>query len=819
MDFAEVILPLPLENHFTYRIPEGMAIERGCRVIVPFGTRRFYTAIVDELHDRQPEPGIEIKAISSLLDEKPILRPGQLEFWRWIANYYICKLGDVYKAALPAGLKLESETVVTYLEDFEADAPLKASEQRVLDAFRGDLKLTVGELEKRTGSRNLLPIVSALTRIGAVQIDETLKQGFKPKKQAYIRLAEYYTDDKALVDAFAQLGKAKKQEALLTRFLELVGDTVSDRLAGIPKKKLQENDPDHSSSALNALLKRGILEQYEKEIGRLGMSMGPNTSLSPLSEEQTQALQKIHDCFSEKEVCLLHGVTSSGKTEIYAHLIEEVLNKGKQVLYLLPEIALTTQITERLAGLFGDRLIVYHSKFSDNERVEIWNRLLTDDGPLLILGVRSSLFLPFAHLGLIIVDEEHEPSFKQQDPAPRYHARDTAIVLAASHGAKTLLGSATPSIESYFNARTGKYGLVELKGRYGNARMPEIRIVDMKDLRRKRIIKDSNFSPLLVESIHEALETNGQVILFQNRRGFSPFVECPECGWVPRCMNCDVSLTYHKYHNELVCHYCGHKILAPKKCPECGHEGLRTVGAGTEKIEEEIQTLFPKARVARLDLDSVRTRNAYEQLFENFESGKIQILIGTQMVSKGLDFSRVRVVGILSADTLMNFPDFRAHERAFQLMTQVAGRAGRRGEQGLVVLQTNQAEHPLIRLAHDFNYPAMVESQLTERRLFHYPPYYRLITLVLRSRDEAVLLELATLYANKLRERLGHRVLGPVSPPVARVQTFYIRQVVIKVETTVAITPMRAFLEKTREAMRQHPLFKKLLIHYDVDPV
>lgn len=818
MDFAEVILPLPLENHYTYRIPAGMAIERGCRVIVPFGARRFYTAIVAETHDRQPEPGIEVKTISSTLDERPILRPGQLEFWEWISNYYICKLGDVYKAALPAGLKLESETIVTYLEEFEAETPLKASEQRVLDAFRGDLKLTVGELEKRTGSRNLLPVVSNLVRLGAVRIDETLRQGFKPKRESYIRLAAPYADEKALADAFASLGKARKQEALLTHFLELSGDTATDRQAGLPRKRLLEGDT-NQSSALAALIKRGILESFEKETGRLGNPGGTRSPLNPLSDEQAHALDEIRQRFREKEVCLLHGVTSSGKTEIYAHLIEATLNEGKQALYLLPEIALTTQITERLARLFGDRLVVYHSKFSDNERVEIWNRLLRDDSPTLVLGVRSSLFLPFARLGLVIVDEEHEPSFKQQDPAPRYHARDTAIVLAARHGAKTLLGSATPSIESYFNARCGKYGLVELQGRFGNARLPEVRVVDMKELRRKRIIKDTDFSPLLVESIREALDAGGQVILFQNRRGFSPFVECPECGWVPRCPNCDVSLTYHKYHDELVCHYCGHKILLPRTCPECGHEGLRTVGAGTEKIEEEVQALFPKASVARLDLDSARTRTAYERLFENFESGKTQILIGTQMVSKGLDFSRVRVVGILSADALMNFPDFRAHERAFQLMTQVAGRAGRRGERGLVVLQTSQAQHPLIRLARTFDYQGMVESQLAERQLFHYPPYYRLITLVLRSRDEAALLELATLYANRLRERLGPRVLGPVSPPVARVQALYIRQVVIKVETTVAIAPMRAFLEKSREAMRQHPLFKKLLVHYDVDPI
>ena len=817
MKFAEVILPLPLENHYTYRIPADMDIEIGCRVIVPFGTRRFYTAIVTRILDQQPEGGFELKEIASTLDSSPILRPGQLAFWEWIAFYYICQLGDVYKAALPAGLKLESETVVTYLGNFEAESPLKASEQRVLDAFRGDLKLTVDELEKRTGSRNILPTVSALVRLGAVQVDEAMKRGFTPKRETYVRLADNYTlHEEKLEEALASLKRAKRQEALLFHFLDLA---QSDPRGEVSKKTLLGKDAGNLSNPLKELVKRGILTLQEKEINRLSFQSSSIIPLHPLSEAQANALREIHERFQEKEVCLLYGVTSSGKTEIYARLIDETLRTGRQVLYLLPEIALTTQITERLARWFGNRLLVYHSKFSDNERVEVWNRLLRDDGPMLVLGVRSSLFLPFDHLGLVIVDEEHEPSFKQQEPAPRYHARDAAIVLAQRHGAKTLLGSATPSVESFFNAKSGKYGLVELSARFGDVSLPEIRVVDMKEARRRKLVRENDFSPLLVESVREALARGGQVILFQNRRGFSPFVECPDCGWVPRCPNCDVSLTYHKFRDELVCHYCGHKIILPKRCPECGHEGLRAVGAGTEKIEEETRTLFPEARIARLDLDSARTRTAYERLFEQFESGRIQILIGTQMVSKGLDFSNVQVVGILSADTLMNFPDFRAHERAFQLMTQVAGRAGRRGTRGLVVLQTNQADHPLIHLARQFDYPGMAEGQLAERQLFRYPPYDRLLLIVLKGRDEAFLRDFSTRYANKLRERLGGRVLGPVAPPIGRVQTLYIRQIVIKIETNVAIAPMRAFLERIQEEAHTWPDAQRIRIHYDIDPI
>ncbi len=819
MKYADVILPLPLENSYTYRIPEDLerAVIPGCRVIVHFGKKRYYTAIVMEVHDREPVSDFETKEIYALLDATPVLRRPQLRFWKWISSYYICKLGDVYKAALPSGLKLESETAVTYNEDFEATAPLRPNEQAVLDAFSGVLKLTISELEKKTGLRNVVPIVSSLMVKGAVEVSEELKRGFVPKTQAFIRLAEAYRDETKLQAVFEDLKRAKKQELLLVSFLDL-SHTLNPALSKeLSKKELLERSG-YTSAVLEGLLKRGILESYEKEVGRLQVSVCRLQEPNPLSPAQEKAYGEIHETFKAKEVCLLHGVTSSGKTEIYVRLIHEVLRLGRQVLYMLPEIAITTQITERLAKLFGDKLLVYHSKFSDNERVEVWNKLLHNDEPMLVLGVRSSLFLPFKDLGLIIVDEEHENTYKQQDPAPRYHARNAAIVLAGMHGGKTLLGSATPSIDSYFNATAGKYGLVELSTRYGDCLMPEIITVDVKELKRKKIMKDTLFSPLLVEKVREALSRGEQAILFQNRRGFAPMIECRGCGWVPRCVNCDVSLTYHKAHNQLVCHYCGYTYRLPQVCPECKGTEFKMQGFGTEKVEEEIAGQFPAAKVERLDFDTARTRTAYERIISDFEKGKTQILIGTQMLSKGLDFGNVSVVGILSADSLMNFPDFRAHERAYQLMVQVSGRAGRRDKRGTVILQTTQPEHPLIRMVQHFAYKEMVSLQLSERSMFRYPPYYRLIVLILRSRNEEALQEMSALYAEKLRARLGERVLGPVTPPITRVQTLHIKKIVLKIEISAGIAPLREILEGIHTEMQGYVPFKQLLVHYDVDP-
>ena len=749
MRYAEVILPLPLANSYTYRIPDELEplVAPGCRVMVYFGKKRCYTALVWEVHDRSPQAEQTVKELYALVDASPVVRPLQLRFWQWIASYYICRLGDVYKAAIPSA------------------------------------------------------------------------QGFQPKRQLFVRLAAAYRQEERLLPLLDSLKRAKKQEQLLLRFLDLTQALEPGSAAEMPRKALLEQC-DASPAVLEGLLKRGVLETYEKEVERQRTpKRWQEIAMKPLSEAQARAFAEIQAVFQEKAVCLLQGVTSSGKTEIYAHLIAEELRQGRQVLYLLPEIAITTQIMERLGKYFGDRLLVYHSKFSDNERAEVWNRLLQEEEPVVVLGVRSSLFLPFSRLGLIIVDEEQETSYKQQDPAPRYHARSAAIVLANLHGGKTLLGSATPSIDSYFNATTGKYGLVELNTRYGDCRMPEILTVNTRELRRKKLMKDTLFSPLLVEKMQAALTRGEQVILFQNRRGFAPMVECRQCGWVPHCVNCDVSLTYHKAYRTLTCHYCGYTLSFPTRCPDCDSEELRLQGFGTEQVEEEVARLFPEAKVDRLDFDTARTRTAYERIIADFERGKTQILIGTQMLSKGLDFGRVSVVGILSADNLMNFPDFRAHERAFQLMVQVSGRAGRREQPGVVVLQTSQPEHPLIGMVQRFAYKEMVRMQLAERSQFRYPPYYRLIVVVLRGKQEPVLQEMARLYADKLRSRLGDRVLGPVTPPIHRIQALYLRQIVIKVEIAAGITPLRAFLEEVQQSMQTLPTFRSLLLHYDVDPM
>ena len=821
MHFADVILPLPLTDQYTYKIPSDLekSVVRGCRVIVHFGKKRFYTAIVSEVYDTPPKTNSEIKEIFAVLDATPILRRPQLRFWQWMANYYLCRLGDVYKAALPSGLKIESETSVTRNPDFETDVPLKPNEQAVLYAFAKEKeKLTLSDLEKKTGLRNIVPIVASLMAKGAVEVNEELKRGYVPKTETYVRLASEYKQEEKMQEAFDSVRRAKKQEQLLVCFLDLSHALNPVLEQEISKKELLEKSG-QNASVLEGLLKRGVLETYEKEVSRLQMRVCRLQEPNPLSDAQKEALWKIQDTFREKNICLLHGVTSSGKTEIYIHLIRQVLDAGRQVLYMLPEIAITTQITERLGKLFGEQLLVYHSKFSDNERVEVWNRLLHAHSPMLILGVRSSLFLPFSDLGLIIVDEEHETSYKQQDPSPRYNARNAAMVLAGMHGGKTLLGSATPSIDSYFNAFSGKYGLVELKTRFGTHQSPKVIPVNIKELKRKKQMKHPIFSPPLIQSMRQALDNGEQVILFQNRRGFAPITECKECGWVPRCVNCDVSMTYHKYHNNLVCHYCGYTIRLPEICPSCGSSNFQMQGFGTEKVEEEIALLFPDVNVERMDMDTTRTRTAYERIIGDFDKGKTQILIGTQMISKGLDFGNVGVVGILNADGLMNYPDFRAHERAFQLMLQVSGRTGRRDKQGTVILQTSQPEHPLIQMVIRSAYREMVDWQLSERSIFHYPPYFRLIVLVLRSKNEAVLQDLSRCYAEKLRSQLGNRVLGPVTPPVSYIQTWYIRKIVIKIETAAAIQPMRGFLESVYTEMQHFPTFRQIMLHYDVDPL
>lgn len=815
--YVDVILPLPLPKCFTYSLPDEYAedVKIGCRVVVPFGRKKYYTAIVRNVHYCAPTD-YEVKEVSALLDADPVLLPQQFSFWEWIADYYLCTQGDVYKAALPSGLKLESETIVEYNPDFEAEAPLTEREQRILDLLSADRQQCVTKLEKDSGLKNILTVIKSLLDKEAIFVKEELKRTYKPKMEARVRLAGKVSE-KQLHILFDLLSRAPKQLTLLMKYVECSRLLSGESPKEISRKELLEQA--HVSPAiLNGLVEKKIFEIYYHEIGRLQADCQSVMPLNPLNSFQQRAHDEIIASFREKNVCLLYGVTASGKTEIYIHLIEETIRQGKQVLYLLPEIALTTQITERLQRVFGSRLGIYHSKFPDAERVEIWQKQLGAANYDIILGVRSSVFLPFQNLGLVIVDEEHETTYKQQDPAPRYHARNAAIVLAMMYGAKTLLGTATPSIETWQNAVAGKYGFVQLKERYKEIQLPEIVPVDIKELyRKKRMI--GPFSPLLIQYMREALDQKEQVILFQNRRGFAPMIECRVCGWVPKCQNCDVSLTYHKGINQLTCHYCGYTYQVPVRCPACDGTELTNRGFGTEKIEDDIKVIFPEAKVARMDLDTTRTRSAYEKIIADFEQGKTDILIGTQMVSKGLDFDHVSVVGILNADTMLNYPDFRSYERAFQLMAQVAGRAGRKNKRGRVVLQTKSIDHPIIHQVIANNYEGMVDGQLAERQMFHYPPYYRLVYVYLKNKNEGLLEQMAAVMGDKLRAVFGNRVLGPDKPPVARVQTLYIRKIVLKVEHTAPMARARELLLRIQREMLEDDRYRSLIVYYDVDPL
>ena len=816
--YVDVILPLPLPRCFTYSLPDEGAeeVQIGCRVVVSFGRKKYYTAIVCTVHYYAPTE-YEVKEISSVLDTSPILLPVQFRFWEWLSDYYLCTQGDVYKAALPSGLKLESETIVEYNPDFEADAPLPEREQRILDLLAKDPEQCVTKLEKESGLKNILTVIKSLLDKEALFVKEELRRTYKPKTEVRVRLTADASGEENLRRHFDKLERVPKQLALLMKYVELSGVLGDGTLKEVSKKELLQR-ASASPAVFNGLVEKRVFEVYQREIGRLNRISGQTVELNVLNEHQQRAYDEIVRSFQEKNVCLLHGVTSSGKTEVYIHLIEDALRQGKQVLYLLPEIALTTQITERLKRVFGSRLGIYHSKFPDAERVEIWQKQLTEEGYDIILGVRSSVFLPFRNLGLVIVDEEHENTYKQQDPAPRYHARNAAIVLASMYGAKTLLGTATPSVETWQNATTGKFGWVELKERYKEIQLPEIIPVDIKELHRKKRMT-GQFSPLLLQYVREALDNKQQVILFQNRRGFAPMIECRTCGWVPKCKNCDVSLTYHKGINQLTCHYCGYTYQLPRSCPACEGVELMHRGFGTEKIEDDVKLIFPEASVARMDLDTTRTRSAYEKIIADFEQGKTDILIGTQMVSKGLDFDHVSVVGILNADTMLNYPDFRSYERAFQLMAQVAGRAGRKNKRGRVVLQTKSIDHPIIRQVMTNDYEDMVAGQLAERQMFHYPPYYRMVYVYLKNRNETLLDVMAHTMAEKLRALFGNRILGPDKPPVARIQTLFIRKIVVKIEQNAPMSRARELLLRVQREMIEDERFKSLIVYYDVDPM
>lgn len=756
MKYVDVILPLPLDGTFTYSVPDGMEgkVVPGVRLLVPLGKSKKYIAMATRLHD--DKPAFSCKPVEAVLDNTPSLLPQQMRLWQWIGYYYMAPLGDVYNAAMPGGLK---------------------------------------STEK-----------------------------FKPKMELYVELASTYRSEQALHVALNLVQRALKQAKALTTFLSLShwdsldGDTPREGIKKVTKEELM-NESHCTAAVVKALINRGILVTYKLEIGRLNTNGESHLELiKQLSLAQQDAYNGILMQMMKKDVVLLHGVTSSGKTEIYIHLIRKAIEDHKQVLYLLPEIALTVQIMERLHRVFGDRLGIYHSKYSDAERVEIWQKQLSDHPYDVILGARSAVFLPFKNLGLVIIDEEHETSFKQQDPAPRYHARSAAIVLAKMYGAKTLLGTATPSMESYYNAQQGKYGLVELKTRYKGIQLPEIQVVDVKDLRRRKMMSGP-FSPQLLAAVREALKNGQQAILFQNRRGFAPMVECKVCGWVPKCKNCDVSLTLHKSINLLTCHYCGYTYPVPTECPNCGSTEIMGRGFGTEKIEDQIAEIFPEAKIARMDLDTTRTRNAYERLIADFSEGRTNLLIGTQMVSKGLDFDKVSVVGILNADSMLNYPDFRAYEHAFMMMAQVSGRAGRKGKRGLVILQTKNPTLPVIGQVVHNDYEGLYQSILEERRTFHYPPFFHLINVYVKHKYDKVCEQASHELCKTLRSWFGGRVLGPDKPAVARVKTMNIRKIVIKLENGIDQQRVREYLKFAQQQMGKDPRYGALQIYYDVDPL
>lgn len=817
--FAETLLPLAIPGTYTYRIPDDMQVSIGMRVLVPFGRKKIFTAIVVMLHDREPK-GYDVKEILGPLDEKPILRHPQLDFWQWIADYYLCSVGEVYKAAVPSGLKVESETTISVNPDFEESEPgqLTDREHVILDFTAQRGRVQIAEIAKATGFKTVERNVSHLLDMDALHVSERVIDNYRPKTEACVRLTIARDDEEKLHHFFDQLKRAPKQESLLLAYLDMSRWLQGGDVREVSKDNLLKRSG-VSGAVLHEAVKRGLLEIYKKEINRFA-DLGTVLEEPPaLSEEQRRAYDEIHQSMRQHAITLLHGVTSSGKTSVYMHLIADALRLGKQVLYLVPEIALTTQLTRRLRRVFGDKLLIYHSKFSDNERVDIWKRLLYSSEPCVIIGVRSSVFLPYSNLGLVIVDEEHDSSYKQQDPAPRYNGRNAALILAQMHGAKTLLGSATPAIEVYHLALEGKYGLVKLLTRYGDIKMPDVKVINTIDARKRREMSGL-FSTELIADCRKALKDNEQVILFQNRRGYSPMVRCKECGWVPKCENCDVSLTYHKHSHSLVCHYCGYTIPLPDLCPACQLPGIEIVGYGTERIEDDIDAVFPGEKISRMDLDTTRSKNSYDRIIDEFSQHRTNILVGTQMVTKGLDFDAVSIVGILNADTMINFPDFRSHERAFDMLEQVSGRAGRAHKQGQVIIQTSNPDHDVIKFVQAHDYEGFYQHELEDRRQFGYPPFTKVINIYLKHRDDATVGELAVRYSGLLRQVFGTRVLGPMAPFVARVQNLFIRQITLKMETGASMSKVKKILRDLYEQMiAADARMKAVKLYYDVDPV
>ncbi|MDD2476880.1 MAG: primosomal protein N' [Dysgonamonadaceae bacterium] len=809
--FADVILPLALADSYTYIIPAELKniIQPGFRVIVPFGKTKFYTAIVLRIHQNKPH-NITLKEIHSQLDSNPIVNQHQLKLWQWISFYYMSPLGDVYNAALPNQLKLESKAYISLLDNYhDIEVALTPTENEVVQLLLKTSKpLQVSEIIREMNNPNILSHINALSSKKVLTIGQTIYSKYKEKTENHIRIHPNLNID----TAEGTIGRAKKQLELYQFILAFFEE---NNVKSISRKELLE-DGKFSLNILSALLNKNVLEQFLVSTSRLDIEHIETQQAKTLTPHQEDAYNEIKNVFKQKNVCLLHGVTSSGKTEVYIQLIQDALNEGKQVLYLVPEIALTTQLTNRLQAIFGNDLAIYHSKINDNVRAEIWLKMISSNPYKILIGVRSAVFMPFANLGLVVIDEEHDQSYRQTDPSPRYHGKNTAIMYAGFQNAKVLLGSATPAIESYYNALSGKYGLVTLTERYENMALPEIKIVDTKELRRKKMMT-SLLSPILIDQMNESLSNNQQIILFRNRRGFAPIMECSNCAYIPKCEYCDVSLTYHKYQNKLKCHYCDATYPVITECPECHESTLQLLGSGTEQLSEEVTSIFPDAVVARMDTDTTRGMNSYELILNDFSRGKSQILVGTKMVSKGLDFDNVRVVGIIQADSLFNFPDFRSHEEGFQMITQASGRSGRKNIAGTVIIQTSNPNQPIFDYIKNNDYEGFFNAQLIERKLFNYPPYYRLIVIKLRDKNETTVSKAAEYFAMLLKKSLGKRVLGPAKPVVGRVKQLYINEILLKMELGFSITHIREIIKLQEATTRERIRFRYVRIHYEID--
>ncbi len=827
MLFAEVLLPLPLSTQFTYAVAPEMAqrVRPGHRVIVPFGAKKFYTGIVTGLSNMPPQGDYEVKQIVSALDETPIVRHPQMKLWDWVADYYLCSAGDVFKAALPAALKVESETFVELNPEIDTEGltGLNEREAHIIHLLDHEgRRMRVSEVEKATGFANVSHIMSRLLEKQAVIISEKLIERYTSHRVDYVRVKAVRGDAEGLREAFdkVRLSSQVKQQTLFQTLLQMSDFMQKTRpLKEVSVQQLLER-ASQSRVTLRQLADKGLVEIYKKEINRFRFNGHVTAELPELSRAQATALKQIHESWFDKDVTLLHGVTSSGKTEIYLHLIDYVMRLGRQVLFLVPEIALTTQLTKRLQRVFGEKVVIYHSKFSDNERVDIYRKILGSHEPMVVIGARSAVFLPFASLGLVIVDEEHESSYKQQDPAPRYNGRDTAMVLARMHGAKTLLGSATPAIDTYYKAETGRYGLVSLTERYGGVELPKIELVDTNRARRQGLMKGP-LAPQTRALIADSLAAGKQAIVFLNRRGYAPVATCKMCAYTPKCENCDVSLTYHKGIDRLVCHYCGAIYPLPKICPQCKEPAVEIYGYGTERMEDELEkSLGEDVKVMRMDLDTTRNKDGYENIISEFSQGKADLLVGTQMVTKGLDFGNVSTVAITSADALINQPDFRASERAFNMMSQVAGRAGRRDSRGIVAIQSRRLDYPILPyvVAHDFE--GYYREELEERRKYNYPPFTRIIYIYIKHRDRHAVDEVAVAYGRRLRELFGNRVFGPEEPAIGRIQSLYIRKLMLKIEVEASMKKVKEIMRQTIVELRTCGMTaaRSAIVYYDVDP-